>query len=76
VEYRWAVEMYGEGTSARIDALPAAEVEALVQVQEAHVGQWERERLVRVEKGVFGPAHPFIQLLEDNACDFSPSDAK
>jgi hypothetical protein len=31
VEYRWAVGLYNKSDSARIDAVPAAEVEALVQ---------------------------------------------
>eukprot|EP01046_Picozoa_sp_COSAG06_P054732 COSAG06_NODE_9840_length_1806_cov_1.974810_1_plen_505_part_10 len=40
VEYRWAVGLYSKGDSARIDAVAAAEVEALVQAREAR----ERER--------------------------------
>eukprot|EP01046_Picozoa_sp_COSAG06_P030999 COSAG06_NODE_2985_length_5985_cov_81.901121_1_plen_451_part_00 len=43
VEYRWAVVLGWEGDSARIDVMPAAEVEALVQVQ-ARMAQRERER--------------------------------
>eukprot|EP01046_Picozoa_sp_COSAG06_P065627 COSAG06_NODE_16204_length_1013_cov_8.024070_1_plen_225_part_10 len=34
VEYRWAVVLGKEGDSARIDAVPAAEVEALLQKKE------------------------------------------
>jgi hypothetical protein len=60
VEYRWAVSLLQHGDSARIDALPAAEVEALVQAR-------ERERLAALEKGVFFPRHPHITLLEGNA---------
>jgi hypothetical protein len=70
VEYRWAIVLHagsgGEGSSARIDVVPATELEALVQVREALVAQREQERLARVEKGVLGPAHPDITLLEDN----------
>eukprot|EP01051_Picozoa_sp_SAG22_P020408 SAG22_NODE_4116_length_1379_cov_1.544531_1_plen_444_part_00 len=78
VEYRWAVGLFTSDASARIDALPAAELVALVQAHEARVAQRERERLEQVaqrererlaalEKGVFFPAHPHITLLEDNA---------
>jgi hypothetical protein len=77
VEYRWAVALYGKGSSARIDVVPAAEVEALMQAHVAHVAQREREReeqeareeerLAALEKGVFFPAHPDITLLEGNA---------
>eukprot|EP01046_Picozoa_sp_COSAG06_P010644 COSAG06_NODE_584_length_14005_cov_23.423486_15_plen_307_part_00 len=44
VEYRWAVSLFHYGDSARIDAVPAAEVEAVVQARDA---QQERERLER-----------------------------
>jgi hypothetical protein len=47
VEYRWAVALRSLGDSARIDAVPAAEVEALVRAREAHVVQRERERPAR-----------------------------
>ena len=67
VEYRWAVVLEHKGDSARVDAVPAAEVEALVQAREAHVAQRERERLAALEKGVFFRAHKSITLLEDNA---------
>jgi hypothetical protein len=67
VEYRWAVGLYNKGDSARIDAVPAAELEALVQAREALTAQRERERLAALEKGVFFRAHRQITLVEDNA---------
>ena len=78
VEYRWAVVLRYKGDSARIDAVPAAEVEALVQAREVQAAQRKRERLERearrelerlaaLEMGVFFPKHPHITLLEDNA---------
>ena len=78
VEYRWAVSLLQHGDSARIDAVPAAEVEALVQAREVQAAQRKRERLERearrelerlaaLEMGVFFPKHPHITLLEDNA---------
>ena len=44
VEYRWAVALVNKGDSARIDALPAAEVKALAVLP----AQRERERLARI----------------------------
>jgi hypothetical protein len=44
VEYRWAVALRYKDHSARIDALPAAEVEALAVLP----AQQERERLARI----------------------------
>jgi hypothetical protein len=47
VEYRWAVALVYKGDSARIDAVSAAEFEALAKLQEAHAAQQERERLAQ-----------------------------
>jgi hypothetical protein len=44
VEYRWAVVLLHPGNSARIDAVPAAEVGALVQARDAQEAQREQER--------------------------------
>ena len=54
VAYRWAVALYYTDASVRIDAVPAVEVEALVQVAQVEwqrleqESQAERQRLARI----------------------------
>eukprot|EP01046_Picozoa_sp_COSAG06_P025912 COSAG06_NODE_2201_length_7352_cov_18.385771_8_plen_420_part_00 len=77
MEYRWAVGLYNKGDSARIEAVPAAEVQALVQAMKARVAQQlereaqqERERLARIaiEQDLALPAGTRLRV-QDHASD-------
>jgi hypothetical protein len=77
MEYRWAVVLGSEGDSARIEAVPAAEVQALVQAMKARVAQQlereaqqERERLARIaiEQDLALPAGTRLRV-QDHASD-------
>jgi hypothetical protein len=77
MEYRWAVALGNKGNTARIEAVPAAEVQALAQAMEARVAQQlereaqqERERLARtaIEQDLALPAGIRLRI-QDHASD-------